>query len=354
MNETKLIKILNRRVVLFGPALLGAAAMLVSEPTGRSQDTSSRETPPLRLVQEIPLPGIQGRLDHFTIDPKRKRVIFSALGYNEVEVVDVFAGLNIHSIKGQVEEPQGTLYVPDVDELFVASTVTGEVKIFNGKTYALVGSVDFKDNADNLRYDAKAKRVYVGYGDGDEGAIGVIDATTNKRINTDYHLEEHPESFQIEAKGNHLFVNIAAKNCVMDIDRSSGKMTKWELPKLAANFPMALDEDTHRIFIVCRKPAHLVVIDTTSGKIVFNKPCSGDSDDVYWDAARKRIYVAGGEGYISVFEQQDADNYTEMAKIPTSVGARTGAWYAKRDKIYLAAPPHGTQPASLLVLEAQD
>ena len=57
-----------------------------------SASGQGREAPPVREVQEIPLPGVQGRLDHFTIDAKRKRVIFSGLGNNSVQIVDVFAG----------------------------------------------------------------------------------------------------------------------------------------------------------------------------------------------------------------------------------------------------------------------
>src|SRR5690349_17010705 len=75
---------------------------------------------PLLLVQEIPLPNVQGRIDHFTFDAKRKRVIGAALGNNTVEVVDTFAGRVIYSITGAAN-PQGVAYAGELNKLFVAN-----------------------------------------------------------------------------------------------------------------------------------------------------------------------------------------------------------------------------------------
>jgi YVTN family beta-propeller protein len=68
-------------------------AVLICGSLARSQDQSrSPKQAPLLLVQEIPLPNVRGRIDHFTFDAKRKRVIGDALGNNTVAVVDTFAG----------------------------------------------------------------------------------------------------------------------------------------------------------------------------------------------------------------------------------------------------------------------
>ena len=65
----------SQRHLLRFLASVGALAAL-----GTFAHAEEREAPPVREVQEIPLPGVQGRIDHFTIDAKRKRVIFSGLG----------------------------------------------------------------------------------------------------------------------------------------------------------------------------------------------------------------------------------------------------------------------------------
>ncbi len=311
----------------------GLAVFLTGLTAGASlgQNSAERESAPLRIV-----------------------LIGSALGNDSVEIVDAFAGKVVRTIKG-LAEPQGVLYVGgDINKLYVANAGDGKLRIYDGKNFNLVETLDFGENTDNLRYDPDAKRVYVGYGEDNESAIGVVDAAASKRLDDAGKLDSHPESFQLELSGPRIFVNIASKEKISVIDRNTKKVSEWLLPGLKANFPMALDETDHRLFIGTRKPARLAVIDTASGKVIVNIPCAGDMDDLYYDTSRKRIYVPGGEGFISVFQQNNPDHYESMGKIPSAVGARTGLWYEKRDRLYLAVPGRANQGAELWVYEAQD
>src|SRR5882762_10761885 len=83
---------------------------------------------------------------------------------------------------------------------------------------------------------------------------------------------------------------------------------------------MALDESEHRLMIVTRTPPRLVVYDTSSGKVVTTQPCVADVDDLYYDANHKRVYIPGGQGFIDVFQQKDADHYERIARIATVIG----------------------------------
>jgi hypothetical protein len=337
----------QRRRLFLRLACTGALAALAG-----IAHADERESPPVREVQEIPLPGVQGRIDHFTIDTKRKRVIFSGLGNNSVQVVDVFAGRMIHQIDG-LAEPQGTLYLAEWDKLFVANSADGHVNVYDGAKFALIDTIDFGEGSDpdNLRYDAAAKKIYIGYGD---GTIGIIDPVTNKRLPTTYKLEGHPEGFQLETKGPRIFVNVADAKNIQVVNRSNGKMATWSLPDgHSANFPMVLDEADRRVFVGTRRPSRVTVFDMDSGRVVASLPTAGDMDDMFYDAGRKRIYVAGGEGFLSVVQQVDADHYRDMGKFATALGTRTGVWYEKRDRLYVAAPPSGLLGARLLVFETQ-
>ena len=89
-------------------------------------------------------------------------------------------------------------------------------------------------------------------------------------------------------------------------------MDSWGTGGPLANYPMALDERDHRLFVVTRLPARLIVLDTGKGKRVAILPTIGDCDDVFYDKKRRRIYAIGGEGGISVFQQRDADHYDEL------------------------------------------
>lgn len=337
-----------KKLVAFCIAALFFGSLAVSQDKPNAPDRA-----PLLLVQEIPLPNVGGRIDHFTFDAKRKRVIGAALGNNTVEVVDTFAGRDIHSITGAAD-PQGVVYVGEMNKLFVANGTDGRLRIYDGDSFNLLNTVDIGEDADNVRYDPSEKRIYVAYGGDDVGGIAVIDAATGKRLEDVAKLDAHPESFEIAASKPLIYANIATKAKVVVIDRTTHKVTDWSLKTGKANYPMALDEADHRLFVVTRRPAQLVVLDSDSGATVASVPCVNDADDLYYDAGRKRIYVPGGEGFISVIQQTDADHYQPSAKVPTTIGARTGLWYEKRDRLYLAVPASSKQGAALWVYAPED
>jgi hypothetical protein len=319
-----------------------------------SQDPSSApDRAPLLLVQQIPLPNVGGRIDHFTFDGKRKRVIGAALGNNTVEVVDTFAGRDIHSISGAAD-PQGVVFVSEFNKLFVANGTDGKLRIYDGDSFKLLDTVDMGEDADNVRYDPAEKRIYVAFGGDEGGGIAVLDAASGKRLDDAAKLDAHPESFQIATSKPVIYANIATKAKVVVIDRKTHKVTDWPLKNAKGNYPMALDEADHRILVVTRKPARLIAIDTETGATVASIPCVNDADDVYYDTGRKRIYIPGGEGFLSVIQQTDADHYQPVAKIPTTIGARTGLWYEKRDRFYLAVPASSKEGAALWVYAPED
>src|SRR6202030_4452342 len=221
-------------------------------------------------------------------------------GDDSVQVLEVQRGRRVHSIRAELSKPQMIPYLPDSNRIVVSNEGDGSCKIFNADTYKLIDTVKFPDDADQLRYDPAAKRVYVGYGD---GAIGMFDATTNKRIEGEFELGAHPESFQLEEKGPRIFVNLASISQIAVIDRNTRKIEKWKLEEAGTNFPMALDEDHHRLFVAASPPARLLVLNTDTGKVLASLPGASDTDDMAYDATRKRIYVPSGEGFIFVYPQ---------------------------------------------------
>ena len=111
-----------------------------------------RDEKPLKLKQTIPLPGVEGRIDHFDFDPAGERLFVCALGNNTVEVLDLRKGERVHSITG-LGAPQGVGYAPELNRLFVANDKGGVCKIYDGKSFQAIGELRFEDDADNVRYD---------------------------------------------------------------------------------------------------------------------------------------------------------------------------------------------------------
>jgi WD40 repeat protein len=293
----------------------------------------------------IPLPGVEGRIDHMAFDPTGGRFFVAALGNNTIEVVDTSAGRVIGRI-ASLHKPQGIAYAADLNKLFVASDADGTCRIYDGTSLKPVNVVELKDDADNVRYDAAAGRVYVGYG---EGALAVIDAKSGRKL-ADVPLVGHPESFQLEARGPRIFVNVPSDRHIAVVDRERrAVIATWSLGEAQGNFPMALDDANHRLFVGCRTPARLLVLDTASGKTVAALDCCGDTDDLFYDAVARRIYVSGGEGCVSVFRQISADRYEPAERIATAAGARTSFFVARDSSLYVAVPRRGAQQAELRV-----
>src|SRR5206468_4299478 len=107
--------------------------------------TAHAEEKALKLKQTIPLPGVEGRIDHFALDPSGERLFVCALGNNTVEVLDLRKGERIHSITG-LGAPQGIVYIPELDRLFVANDKGGICKIYDAKSFQTVGELNFKDD----------------------------------------------------------------------------------------------------------------------------------------------------------------------------------------------------------------
>jgi YVTN family beta-propeller protein len=304
----------------------------------------AQTTGPLRLEKTIPLEDVQGRIDHLSIDVKGRRLFVAALGNNTLEVIDLNQNKRIRTIPG-LAEPQGVLYVPSAERVFVANGHDGSVRIFEGPSLKLLKSVSYGDDADNLRYEPDNGHVWVGYG---SGALGEMDEDGGKL--SDIKLDAHPESFQLEKNGPRIFVNLPKSHKVAVVDRKSRSVVaSWTTGGPQSNYPMALNESDKRLIVVCRSPARLIVLETEKGGQIASIPVVGDCDDVFYDEKRGRIYAIGGEGGVSVIQRKDPDHYEEIARAKTVSGARTGLFVPELDRLFVAARRNNGKPAEIRI-----
>src|SRR5262245_25595962 len=125
----------------------------------------AQEATPLRLVQTIPLPHVEGRIDHMAVDLQGQRLFVAALGNNTLEVLDLQAGTHLHTITG-LHEPQGVVFLSESNTIVVTNGQTGVCDLFDGTAFQHSGAVTLASDADNVRYDAATHTLYVGYGAG--------------------------------------------------------------------------------------------------------------------------------------------------------------------------------------------
>jgi DNA-binding beta-propeller fold protein YncE len=177
----------------------------------------------LAVKGRIDLPNVDGRIDHFSADVKGRRLFMSALGNHTVEVLDPQSGKRVHTIP-DLAEPQGLYYDPSSNRLFVACASDGATKVFEGSTFQLLDTAKFSADADNIRYDARAQRVIVGFGD---GALAFLDS--NGKKTGEIALDAHPESFQLEKSGTRAFVNVPDKKEIQVLDLVKNAMSGGKL-----------------------------------------------------------------------------------------------------------------------------
>jgi DNA-binding beta-propeller fold protein YncE len=169
-------------------------AVLAALATAQKNPPAEHERP-LVMTGSVPLEGLKGGFDHFASAGGRVFVAARSVGV----LVFTANGGAFQTIP--VPAPQGIVFSPEANKLFVGSA-RGKLHIFDGTSYKPITTIDFPGGADNLRYDAATKRVYVGCGDDEKtGAIAAVDAMTNKRLDEEYKVGDEPESFQLEKSG---------------------------------------------------------------------------------------------------------------------------------------------------------
>ncbi len=292
----------------------------------RAQPAASAPDAALALERTIPLTGVRGRIDHLVVDLRRRRVFVAELGNGSVESIDLVRGVSLGRITG-LKEPQGLAYLPERDELAVASGGDGTVRFYHAGDLKPDGVIKLGDDADNMRVDAMG-RVVVGYG---SGALAVIDPASH-RVVASLPLPAHPESFRLE--GHRVFVNAPDARRIIVGDLTSGAVTATWPAAHGFNFPMALDPAGVALAVVYRLPARLQLIAAASGATLLDRATCADADDVFFDEGRHRIYVICGGGAVDVVDQGHPER---SQRVVTRAGARTGLYVPQLDRLIVAA-----------------
>jgi DNA-binding beta-propeller fold protein YncE len=320
-----------------------------------SFSAASAEKVALNLVQTIPLPEVDGRIDHFAVDVKGRRAFLAALAKNTIEVVDLRVGRVTRTLPG-FAKPQGVLFVPKFNKLVIASGADGSVKTLDGTTLAVIHTASVSPGADAIGYDPRSAEFYVGSGGSDankeQGDLTVFNVASGAQVAA-LTTDAHTGGSVIEGHGGRVFVLVPEKSQVVVLDRrTKAQIDKWTIPGIQKDVALALDEKSHRLFLGVRTPASIVVLDSASGAVVASVATAATLDGLSFDSSTRRIYTSGGEGFIDVTQQIDADHYERIARISTGPIARTSVFVPEWHRLYVAVPRDKERGAELRVFEA--
>src|ERR1700688_3114862 len=178
---------------------------------------------PLKLAQTLTLPAdVKGNFDHFGVDLKGNRLFATPEGYKAVLVFELKSGKPIHTITG-IGKPHAVLYREDLNRIYITDGDAGDLKIFDGKSYALLSSVKLLEDADSIGYDEKTKYLYIDNGGGDVhqtySMLSVVDTTAGKKV-ADIKIDgDTLEAMALEKSSSRIYLNNKAKSQVDVIDR---------------------------------------------------------------------------------------------------------------------------------------
>jgi DNA-binding beta-propeller fold protein YncE len=326
-----------------------AALALLACSKADSKDRASGAPPsaaPLKLAGSVAFPGYSGDFDHFAIDRRDGRLFLAGEESAELEVLDLSTGKIIERMKG-FGVPHSVHYMPQTGELLV---VDGEKPspVFDAATLKIKRRYDLPKGADSIGYDGSSNHLWVVTGGKDvpqkDSNLIEIDPATGKTIKSVHFDADHVEAMAVEQNGPDLFINVTDKNELAVVDKASGKVVrKIAIKQAEQNAPVALDEAGRRLFVVTRKPGKLVILNADSGDTIAVFPAPARTDEVVWDAANRRVYVAGGQGYVSVVQQDGPDRYREIAKVQSLPGAKTEIVDPQGRHLWVAASPGETK-----------
>jgi hypothetical protein len=241
----------------------------------------------LHLETTITIPDVKGAFDHFAADLKGNRLFLAAEDHKSVEVFDLATAKHLRSIAG-FDTPHSILYVPSNNTLLVTDSGAedskdGYVRVVSGETYKVTDSIKVLAAADSSGYDPSTHRMYVDTG-GLEAkmtstVISVIDSEAAKVVKEIKVDSGRVEAIAFEQHGSRMFANLRTKGQIGVFDKATYKLLDtWSIPDAQENVPMVLDEQDHRLIIVCRKPGKFIVFDTETGKEVASLPAPGRAD----------------------------------------------------------------------------
>ncbi len=313
--------------------LMAVVAIVAGSVIGlRAQD------PGYHVLKEIPVPGDTG-WDYLSVDSPAHRLYVSH-GV-QVVVIDLEAG----KVVGILDDTPGVHGIAIADDLGRGYTSNGRENtstIFDLKTLKPIEKVQTEANPDAILYEPGRHEVYTFNGRGQSATV--FDAKSGKVVAT-VPLGGKPETGAADPAAGKVYVNIEDKNEIKVIDTSSHSVTAtWPIAPGEEASGMAIDLAHHRIFIGCHNKL-MLMIDSTTGKVVGQVPIGAGVDSNWYDPATMLAYSSNGEGNVTIAHEDSPDKLTVVQVLSTTRGARTMALDPSTRRIYLSAADYEPQPA---------
>jgi YVTN family beta-propeller protein len=297
---------------------------------------------PYHIVDRWKLGG-EGWWDYLLADPTAHRLYLTRGA--RVDVLDTQTGkltgsiANLHGTHGIALDPAGKFG-------YISDGGGNAVVVFDRATLATVATIPAGTNPDAIVFEPATQTVWAFNGRSSDATV--IDAATRKVVAT-IPLPGKPEFAAVDGKGI-VFDNIEDKSELVRLDARTLKLTaEWTLAGCEEPSGLAIDSKRGRLFSVCHNKK-MAVTDAKTGKLLATPEIGEGPDAAGWDAAHKLAFSSngggsGGTGTLTVINA-GMPGYPVLEELETQRGARTMAYDAAADRIYLVTAEFGPRPAA--------
>jgi DNA-binding beta-propeller fold protein YncE len=297
----------------------------------------------VKLIKSVDLAGYTGDFDHFAVDYDRNRLLLAAEDHGTVEIFDLNTSEHLRSVPG-FGNPHSILARRGVPTLFITDSEKQMSTIRNADTIAKEKTVALTPGADTAKYDAASNTLFVVTGGKDvdmkTANLEAVNPDTGDRKGLLTFPDNHVEAMAFVDGDPRLFINLTQTNKLAVVDRNTLKLlTVWPVPAAQQNAMVSFDPAQHRLYVVCRQPGMVVVMNSDTGAVVSTQPAPLRADEVQYDVKSHLLYVPGGEGYMGIYDTSDPNHLKLVEKVTTAPGAKTGILLPDAHRLFLAVSP---------------
>jgi DNA-binding beta-propeller fold protein YncE len=323
--------VMRSRIFIFSLSSLAAFASV-----GQAQSS-------VKLIKSVDLVGYTGDFDHFAVDYDRNRLLLAAEDHGTVEIFDLKTSAHLRTVGG-FGNPHSILVRKGAPTVFITDSEKQMSTIRSADTLTREKTVTLTPGADTAKYDPTSNTLYVVTGGKDvdmkTANLEAVNPDTGDRKALLTFPDNHVEAMAFVEGDPRLFINLTQTNKLAVVDRKTMKVLNvWPVPSAQQNAMVAFDQAQHRLYVVCRQPGMVVVMNSDTGAVVGTQPAPLRADEVQYDADSHRLYVPGGEGYMGIYDTRDPDHLKLVEKVTTAPGAKTGLLVPGMHRLFLAVSP---------------
>jgi DNA-binding beta-propeller fold protein YncE len=293
---------------------------------------------PYRFIKEIPVGG-DGGWDYLTVDAGARRLYVSHA--TKVVVIDI----DKNEVVGEIADTpgiHGVALAPELKRGFTSNGRENKAGIVDLETLKTLSKVDTGANPDGMLYEPGKQEVYMFNGGGQSATV--IDAKAGKVVAT-VSLGGKPEFAAADSKLGRVYNNLEDKSEVVAIDtQTHAVVNRWPIAPGEEASGMAFDVQNHRLFLGCGNKL-MVMMDSTTGKVVASVPIGDGVDANSFDPATKLAFASCGDGTVTIAKEETPGKLTVVQTLKTAPRARTMTIDPKTHRIYLGAASYLAAPA---------